>query len=143
MNPLLNHFLSLLASLAIVQGAYGGEEISVRKETASGAVPSKSASKSMYPFRGTVASIDLKAGTVGLARQEGGARILHIGAESNLSRDGSDITLESLKTGDYLKGRVERLSNGEEVIVKATAGTKPEKSEDDSRSKRSRKETSN
>jgi hypothetical protein len=36
-------------------------------------------------------AVDVKAATVGLARQEGGARILHIGAETNLSRDGSEI----------------------------------------------------
>lgn len=142
MNPLIQHVLSLLAGLAIVHGANAGEENALRKEPASGSSSPKSASKSMYPFRGTVASIDLKSATVGLARQEGGARILHVGAESNLSRDGSDIPLESLKTGDYLKGRVERMSNGEEVIVKATAGPKPEKSDDDTRPKRSRKESS-
>lgn len=142
MNPLISNFLSLLAGLAMAQGAYAGEDIAVRKDAPGGGIPSKSASKSMYPFRGTVASVDVKAATVGLARQEGGARILHIGAETNLSRDGSDITLESVKTGDYLKGRVERLPNGEEVIVKATAGPKPEKSEDEGRTKRSRKEVS-
>lgn len=142
MNPLFSHLLSVLASLAIAHCAHAGEDTAGRKDPVSGTLPSKAASKSMYPFRGTVASVDLKAATVGLARNEGGARILHVGPESNLSRDGSEIALEAVKTGDYLKGRVERLPNGEEVIVKATAGAKPEKSEDDTRSKRTRKEAS-
>jgi len=112
-----------------------------KKDTGVTPTTAKGPSKSMYPFRGTIASIDVKSATVGLARQEGGDRILRIGADTALSRDGTDIVLENLKTGDYLRGRVERQPNGDEVIVKASAGNKPEKSEDEDRPKRRKKES--
>lgn len=100
------------------------------------------ASKGLYPFRGTVSSIDAQAHTIGLARQEGGDRILKIGAESTFARDGKDITAAEIRKGDYLRGRVERHANGEEVIVKATAEEKPDKSGDD-KPKRQKKSASN
>lgn len=112
-----------------------------KKETGVTSPTAKGPSKSMYPFRGTIASVDVKAATVGIARQEGGDRILRISAETALSRDGTDIALENLKAGDYLRGRLERQPNGDEVIIKANAGTKPEKSEEEDRPKRKKKDS--
>jgi hypothetical protein len=141
MNSLIATLLSILTTVACLQYSNFAEDAVFKKEPNPTTSTAKAASKSMYPFRGTVTSVDVKALTVGLSRQEGGPRILHIGTETSLSRDGNDVTLESVKTGEYLKGRVERNASGEETIVKATVGAKPDRSDDDSKSKRSRKET--
>ena len=143
MNPQMIH-LFCIAALTLTAAWHGfGQEAAVKPDVTQPAKPVKAAPKSMYPFRGMVSTVDVKAATVGLARQGGGPRVLHIGAESLLVRDGNEITLESVKSGDYLKGRVERQPNGDEIIVKATVGEKADKDSDSGREKAKAKDGSN
>lgn len=81
-----------------------------------------------YPFHGTVASVDKKAMSISLEGKEH-QRILTINADSHLDKGGKPATLTDIVAGDYLHGRVEK-KNGHEVVVKATAGPKPEKKAD-------------
>jgi hypothetical protein len=78
-----------------------------------------------YPFHGTVASTDKKAVTVTLEGKEH-SRVIHLNAESHIEKAGKPATLADLVAGDYLHGRVEK-KNGQEYLLKATAGVKPEK----------------
>lgn len=77
-----------------------------------------------YPFRGTVGTADPAARTVLLAGKKN-SRLLHVDAGTRLSRDGKDITVADLQTGDYLKGLVTKLGD-QETLVKASVGEKPE-----------------
>ena len=78
-----------------------------------------------YSFHGTVASTDKKAMSVTLEGKEH-QRVLGLNAESHLEKGGKPATLADLAAGDYLHGTVEK-KDKLEVIVKATAGPKPEK----------------
>jgi hypothetical protein len=78
-----------------------------------------------YPFHGTVASTDKKAMTVTLEGKEH-SRVIYLNAESHLEKAGKPATLGDLVAGDYLHGRVEKKA-GQEYLLKAAAGVKPEK----------------
>ena len=78
-----------------------------------------------YPFHGTVASTDKKAVSVTLEGKEH-SRVIFLNAESHIEKAGKPATLGDLVAGDYLHGRVEK-KNGQEYLLKATAGVKPEK----------------
>jgi len=85
-----------------------------------------------YPFRGTVGTADATAKTVGLAGRKS-TRLLHVDASTKLSRDGKDITVAELQSGDYVKGLLLK-TDGRETLVKATVG---EPSEPKTRARRS------
>lgn len=78
-----------------------------------------------YPFRGTVSTADPAAKTVSFAGRNS-TRTVHVAAFSQINKDGHDITLAELQTGDYLKGLITKDATGRETVVKASAGEKPE-----------------
>ncbi len=79
----------------------------------------------IYPFHGTVASVDKKALTITLAGKEK-PRVITVGSKTLIEKDGKPATFSQVAVGDYAKGRLEK--DGEkEVLVKATFGPAPEK----------------
>ena len=78
-----------------------------------------------YPFRGTIASVDKKAMTFTLEGKEK-TRVIGMGSQSVLEKDGKPATLGQLAVGDYVHGRVEKHGE-EEVVLKASVGPKLEK----------------
>ena len=67
---------------------------------------------------------DPAARTVSLVGRNS-SRLVHLDGSSKLSRDGKDIALADVHTGDYLKGLVLK-SDGQETVIKASVGDKPE-----------------
>ena len=78
-----------------------------------------------YPFRGTITSVDKKAMTFTLEGKEK-TRVIGMGSQSVLEKDGKPATLGQLVVGDYVHGRVEKHGE-EEVVLKASVGPKLEK----------------
>ena len=80
--------------------------------------------RSTYPFRGEVESV---AGSVIQLAKKDGIRKVEFAPETLFQRDGKSITVSDLKPGDYVRGLARKSEDGTEVIVKATAGPRPEK----------------
>ena len=59
-------------------------------------------------------------------------RVLHIASSSLLDKAGKPATLGDVAAGDYAHGRVEK-RDGNEFIVKASFGPKPEKKATDAK----------
>ncbi len=84
-----------------------------------------------YPFRGTIARVDIEARTVTLESRTT-PRVLRIGEQSVLEKDGKPAVLTEIRSGDYLRGQIRKTEEGHETIVKAVAGPRP--SREDARS---------
>ncbi len=137
MNRRFFHVLFLASSLTGIACLNTAAETNAVPTTSvaskTNSVPAKKAEKAekkgkegaKYPFHGTVASVDKKAMSVTLEGKEH-SRVLGLNAESHLEKGGKPATLADLAAGDYLHGTVEK-KDKLEVIVKATAGPKPEK----------------
>ena len=117
-------FASVLLLTAIPGRAAGKAEKPGPVGEATATAPSKSPGRSTYPFRGEVESVE--ADHLLLARKEGTRRVA-IGADSLFERDGKAIASNEVKPGDYVKGLLRKETGGSEVVVKATAGVRPEK----------------
>ena len=100
-----------------------GAEPPAGRSPAAASATAPAAPARAYPFRGTVGTADPAAQTVSLAGRKT-TRILQVDANTKLSRDGKDIAVADLQTGDYLKGLVIK-NGGQETLVKASVGEKP------------------
>lgn len=79
-----------------------------------------------YPFRGTVGSVNAEAGTITLDGRKND-RMIKVGPDSVLEKDGQPVKLAEVAKGHYLKGLLLKDADGKEVVVKATVGPKPSK----------------
>lgn len=136
-----NLFKNLFRSAALAALITGTATLALGADSATGVGTSPSApaaaSTRTYPFRGTVGTADPAAMTVSLAGRNS-VRVLHLSPDSKLTRDGKEIAIADLQTGDYLKGLVQK-SSGQETLVKASAGPKPEPKPRASRTKANRR----
>lgn len=130
MNNLIKHLIRSAAVAALITGT-ATFAVDTGKTSGSPTVPTATTSASAtaenarsYPFRGTVGTTDPAARTVSLAGKNA-SRLVHLGGSSKLSRDGKDIALADVHTGDYLKGLILK-SEGQETVIKASVGDKPE-----------------
>ncbi|MSU31428.1 MAG: hypothetical protein EXS25_01975 [Pedosphaera sp.] len=80
--------------------------------------------RSTYPFRGEVESV---AGSVIQLAKKDGIRKVEFAPDTLFERDGKSITVSDVKPRDYVRGLARKGEDGTEVIVKATAGPRPEK----------------
>lgn len=127
-------FRAVLASLLVLSAIPGrAAEKVVGGSEASTSSASKAPARSTYPFRGEVESVE--ADHLVLARKDGTRRV-GITPDSLFERDGKTIASGEVKPGDYVKGLLRKEAGGSEVVVKATAGVRPEKGS----SKKSRKD---
>jgi len=125
-----NIFHTLIRSAAMAALITGTATFSLGAEQPGSGIPGEAGAAlpptvvRTYPFRGTVGTADPAAKTVLLAGKKN-SRLLHVDAGTRLSRDGKDIAVADLQTGDYLKGLVTKLGE-QEILVKASVGEKPE-----------------
>lgn len=123
-----NLFKNLFRSAALAALVTSTATLALGADSATGTGTSTTgptaATTRTYPFRGTVGTTDPAAMTVSLAGRNS-VRVLHLSPDSKLTRDGKDVAIADLQTGDYLKGLAQK-SNGQETLVKASAGPKPE-----------------
>ena len=132
MNNIIKNLIRSAAVAALITGTATfavGTEATPGSPTTPTATTSKSVAATAenarsYPFRGTVGTTDPAARTVSLAGKNA-SRLVHLDGSSKLSRDGKDIALADVHTGDYLKGLILK-SEGQETVIKASVGEKPE-----------------
>ena len=126
MKNIIKH---LIRSAAIAAFITGTATLALGAEIAGGAngtgtPAAANATVRAYPFRGTVGTADPAAKTVSLAGRTS-TRIVHLDQSSKLLRDGKEIALSEVQTGDYLRGTLQK-SDGHETLVKASIGERPE-----------------
>lgn len=128
MNNIIKNLIRSAAVAALITGtatfAFAAETAVGSATTTVPTAASPAENARSYPFRGTVGTTDPAARTVSLAGKNA-SRLVHLDASSKLSRDGKDIALADIHTGDYLKGLVLK-SEGQETVIKASVGEKPE-----------------
>jgi hypothetical protein len=124
MKTTLARILATATSAFLLVAPMNAAEKAVTGSSPAPAQESRSTQRSTYPFRGEVESVD---GSQVLLSKKDGTRKVEIGSETLLERDGKAISSTEVKPGDYLRGLVRKNEGGAEVVVKASAGTKPEK----------------
>lgn len=130
-------FWALIAALGLTLSATAlAEDTNAPAAPAAGATNAPAAPKAKkkngtptgqgaYPFHGVVASVDAKAVSFTLQSKDK-PRVITVGSESRLEKDGKPATLGDVTAGDYVKGRLEK-KGGVEVLVKGTFGPQPPK----------------
>jgi hypothetical protein len=83
-----------------------------------GAAQTTKAKRDWYPFSGTVDAVDAQAMTISLAKTEG-VRVLQMDSKTTLERNGKPATLEDVKAGNYLHGKLHKNAANAEVITDA------------------------
>jgi hypothetical protein len=124
MNTTLARLIATATSAFLLAAPMIAAEKAVSGSSPIPAQESRVAHRSTYPFRGEVESVD---GSQVLLAKKDGTRKVEIGSETLLERDGKAISSSEVKPGDYLRGLVRKNEGGTEVVVKASAGAKPEK----------------
>jgi hypothetical protein len=122
-SPMLQ-ILAIATALLFAGSSVAAEKTlsGVSGDTATAA--GKASARSTYPFRGEVESVE--SDHLLLARKDGTRRVV-IASESQFDRDGKSIAASEVKPGDYVKGLLRKDGSGTEVVVKASAGVRPEK----------------
>ena len=136
MKTLSSRFAALVAALSLLPAAFAQD--AAKPADASPAPKAPKAAKAekskpaddgvakagkTYPFHGIVISVDKKAMTFTVEGKDK-PRVIGLGSRSLLEKDGKPATLSLVAAGDHVQGRVEK-SGEDEVVVKATIGSKP------------------
>ena len=85
----------------------------------------KETKRQSFPFRGKIAAIDKSARTITLEGKER-PRVIHLTAETRITKDGKPVTLEEAGIGDEAGGLLKSEENGKQAAVSVRLGAKPE-----------------
>jgi hypothetical protein len=77
---------------------------------------------------GQITAVDVTSGTIAVTRRRGASDTIRIAPNATITRNGQPATLSDLKTGDFVKARGTRDTNGE-LVAETVAGSdhRPEK----------------
>jgi hypothetical protein len=123
-SPIVRILATAISVLLLGGQASAAEKTLAASTSGPSSTETRTAHRSTYPFRGEVESAD--ASSIVLAKKDG-TRKVEVSSDSLIERDGKPIAATEVKPGDYVRGLVRKNDAGSEVLVKASAGAKPEK----------------
>ena len=114
--------LTLLLTLALLPALVQAADPSPADSSPSAKV---SQSPKSVPFRGTISTVDAKAGTFTIANKDNTkVRIFSVAKATKLTKEEKDVTLADVKAGDYARGSGLKLDEKTFEVSTAKFGAK-------------------